>query len=276
MIYRIASGNWSTFTDEEAVTPLNFVGPAMIVIDPGKTNLAMFIASTYGSVLSYVECSGKDCDTTDYCADLRRFIQRYCEKLDIRYAGVEQAVAYEGMKYYRSQMVLTEVRANILAFFHDIYGIKAIEINNYSWKSAVLPQGYRGHSEKGSLRYFNERGQFLGVTHDVTDCFCMYLYMQERLGLKDELYCLNADVTSVGYELLIAKVGQFNVEKKFKYNRSFTVSQNIAYYLNRISYKEFSLTVPVECLSLEEIYGSTIIVDTNSIDTVEVVVARTS
>ena len=96
-------------------------------------------------------------DTTVYCEEVRQFLKQYLVNANIYFVGVEQAITKKGMEHHHSNMVLTEIRGNILNFFLDQYNVRVTEINNWSWKAGVLPKGYRGKFEKGSKKWFQDQ-----------------------------------------------------------------------------------------------------------------------
>lgn len=274
MRYRIQSGDWHSFGNPEHVIPLNYGGDVVIAIDPGKTNMAFTVGDPYGVVLSYVEISGQGCNTTEYCTDFVNFFRRflsYCHPIRI---GVEAAVSYKGMQYHVSQMVLTEIRANILQMITQVFGLAPIEINNWAWKKAILPEGFRSTSEKGSLRYLATVG-FTKATHDVTDSICMYLYLQRTMPKYKDPYCDKSESSPFPYKLIIFTEDCFVPADElwtYEYNPKFSLSENANYYVNR-THKNGYLTVPAETLSLEDIYGNTC-VSCGPSQTLKVVVSR--
>lgn len=256
MRYRINSGPWCYYSEENGVKPLEQKGHVIVTIDPGKTNMAVVVGDAYGVIYNYIEISGQGCDTTQYCTDFSNFITSYLSNVKLWAVGVEAAVSYKGMHYHRSQMVLTEVRANILQLFRVHFGKQPVEINNWAWKKAILPEGYRGTQEKGSLRFLNELG-FTGVTHDVTDCICMYMWMHKNVPAAPPPFCDESEMCFCKYstEIFASDGIPDGVEGMWDYtaNPQFSLQDNIHYYLNR-SIGNGVLRVNASMLSLEEIY----------------------
>ena len=256
MRYRINSGDWHYFSGDTEIKPLEKRGKVIVTIDPGKTNMAVVIGDAYGVIYTYVEISGKDCNTTQYCTDFSNFIERYLSNVELWAVGVEAAVSYKGMQYHRSQMVLTEIRANVLQLFRTRFGKQPVEINNWAWKKAILPDGYRGTQEKGSLRYLTELG-LTNVTHDVTDCICMYMWLHRNVPKADDPYCDESEVCFCGYTLTIFNAEDLPTMKdmwQFAANPQYSLSDNVSYYLNRTNTNGV-LTIDASALSLEEIYA---------------------
>lgn len=260
MRYRIKSGPWIEFSAGKSVTPLNYGGEVVVAIDPGKTNMALAVGDPWGVVLSYVEMSGTGCDTTEYCTDFMDFISKFLALTHPIKMGEEQAVSYKGMQYHVSQMVLTEVRANLLQMIRSHFGLSPIEINNWTWKAAILPEGYRGQKEKGSLRYLEKFG-FKGVTHDVTDVICMYMYLQRSLGDRPKPYCDHSESCAIPHCMYIYGSSSIQLPDSYwnyMYNPKFSLEDNVNYYVNR-SIGNGYLIVPASCLTLDDIYSSTCI-----------------
>ena len=275
MTYRINSGAIHEYLGRGTGPKLQRKGNFVVAIDPSKTNLAFVTGNERGVVYEWVELSGKGCDTTAYCNDLMNFMADYLSNGTVTVAGVEQAVMYEGMKYYHSQMVLTEIRANILQGFLQRFNIKIHEINNYAWKGAILPDGYRGRKEKGSLRFLAEKG-LTGITDDVSDAICIYFYLNRFVEEPEVLNCTYEEEPLYEYDYAIVP-DNFNIadlHEVFIGNGSVSLKGNAAYFLNRTNASGFAFTYPVTSLTLDDIYNGNSHVNSPTLDTVKVVVAR--
>ena len=275
MTYRIKSGAIREYFGRGTGPKLNYKGNFVVAIDPSKTNLGLVVGNDRGAVYEWVELSGKGCDTTEYCNDLMDFIEDYLSNGTIIVAGVEQAVMYKGMNYYHSQMVLTEIRANILQGFLQRFKIKIHEINNYAWKGAILPDGYRGRSEKGSLRYLKERG-LDGISDDVSDAICIYFYITRFVDEPEMLRCTYEEESLCKYSYAIVPENFVvsDLKDNFEGNGDISLKGNIAYFINRVVSNGFAFTYPVTSLTLDDIYCGNIRVDSPNLEKVKVVVAR--
>ena len=275
MTYRINSGAVHVYQGRGTGPKLNRRGNFVVAIDPSKTNLGLVVGNDRNVIYEWVELSGKDCDTTEYCNDLMDFLVDYLSNGTIIVAGVEQAVMYKGMQYYHSQMVLTEIRANILQGFLQRFNIQIHEINNYAWKGAILPDGYRGRSEKGSLRYINEKG-IKGISDDISDAICIFLYLSRFVDQPEVLHCTDEEESLFKYTYAIVPTTFVvaDLKETFGGNGKVSLKGNIAYFLNRTTLTGFAFTYPVTSLTLEDIYCGNSHVDTPNLETVKVVVAR--
>lgn len=245
------------------VRPLEYFGECMVVIDPSKTNMAVLIGDYAGNVLSVIEFSGNNRrkgpaqDTTEYCLEVRKFILEYLSNCNVTLVGVEQAVGYEGMNHYRSSLVLTEIRANILGFFRENMGVQVIEINNWSWKAGVLPAGYRSQSEKGSKRFICDTypntiwTQFFEA--DVTDVLCMYWYMLQT-GNTHNIVCQSVEQPRVNFSYYFEPARIVTNIREVVYNDVYSVMDNCHYYVNRI-FDPFCMPTPASSVPIDIIYG---------------------
>lgn len=276
MDYRIMSGQWRTYHEGQEHTKLMYGGDVVVALDPGKTNMALTVGDPYGIPISYIEITGKGCDTTDYCTDFANFIVEYLSNVNVVMFGVEAAVSYKGMEYHRSQMVLTEIRANLLQMIKTKFHLKPIEINNWSWKHAILPDGYRSQKEKGSYRYLTELGLH-GVTHDITDSICMYFYLQRtQLPKYPDPFCDRREVCIIPHKVFLFGENNFAPGDMwhYKYNPQFSLQENVNYYVNRTT-KDGYLDVKASDLTLDEIYNTTCVLSSPS-ENLKVVISRTS
>lgn len=261
--------NNSTETDwyiGSELHPLEYAGEIVLAFDPSKSNMAMVLGTPDGTILNTLEFSGNNrrrgptMDTTLYCEEVKVFLKRYLENAHLYMVGMEQTILKEGMKHYTSNQVLNEVRSNLLSFFLDTYGIKVIEINNWSWKHAVLPEGYRGQFQKGSKLYFQKFMPDSPYTHyfeaDMTDCICIYWYMISKHCANYVLMCNKSEKEFRPYTYAIYPTGCDMLEglRKVPFNDAFPIEANIAFYVNRLN-KTFVMDVPCKKIPIEMIYG---------------------
>lgn len=256
MTYRIKNGYKITMRPDTQLPILEYTGNVIVAVDPSKSNMGVVIGTDAGKLLTFIEISGTGTDTTEYCQDFKRFLKHYLQKCKIVLVGIEQAVQYKGYDYYKSQMVLTEIRAGLLAFFLEEYKIKAREINNYSWKGAILPDGYRGHKEKGSKRWLAEKG-ITDVSDDITDAICIFLYLRSFVENPEVLECTMGEQAVTHYELAIVPYDfeVSGVKQVFEANPDVDLRGNIGYFTNH-SMGTYALIAPVTLLDLETIYWS--------------------
>lgn len=250
----------------DTVKPLEYTGDVLVVFDPSKTNMAMVVGTPEGTILNTLEFSGNNrkrgpvMDTTLYCAEVRHFLTTYLSKVNLYMVAVEQAITKKGVGYHHSNMVLTEIRSNILNFFLETFGIRVIEVNNWSWKHAVLPKGYRSQSEKGSKLWFRDTMNDSPYAHyfeaDMTDCICIYWYLITKRCSNYSVYCDRYESCDTDYMYFYAPLNS-SVHKDARevtYNPRFTIKENLDFYMNRI-FSPIAMKVEIKDENLGEVYN---------------------
>lgn len=179
------------------------------------------------------------------------------------------------MNHHHSSMVLTEIRANLIDLAYSLTGQKPLEINNWAWKYAILPDGMRSQSEKGSTRFLPEIYKRYGNA-DVTDAICMYRYIIEKQCGPYVIFPNRAEKALAPYKAFLVPSGSkmASTARRFQYEKSLSLEENCTFFANR-TWERGVASVDVSSLSLEDIYGRAIgFVPSNSRETVEVVVVR--
>lgn len=265
------------FKAGQKIKPFNFCGDIVLATDPGKTNMAMAVGTPFGTQLCILQfrAPGSAYDTSDYCHDFKDFLTRYFEGCRFFYFGIEQAISKKGMNHHHSSMVLTEIRANLIDLAYSLTGQKPLEINNWAWKYAILPDGMRSQSEKGSTRFLPEIYKRYGNA-DVTDAICMYRYIIEKQCGPYVIFPNRAEKALAPYKAFLVPSGSkmASTARRFQYEKSLSLEENCAFFANR-TWEKGVASVDVSSLSLEDIYGRAMgFVPSNSRETVEVVVVR--
>lgn len=247
-----------TYHAGDKVPDFKFRGDVILTTDPGKTNMAIVIGTVFGVRLAILQfrAPGYANDNSTYCHDFKTFLKEYLKNCRVAVFAIEAAISKKGMNHHRSSMVLTEIRANLIDLAYSLTGDKAIEVNNWSWKYAILPDGMRSQTEKGSTRFLPTLyGQYGNA--DVTDSVCIYQYAVEKFGSKNYTIIPNEPETCLwSYRYLVVPTGFGKMRKarKFYWNPGLTLAENISYALNRTTENVYA-EVPVESISLEDIYG---------------------
>lgn len=253
----------------DPVKPMEYNGDVVITFDPSKTNMAMVVGTPDKTILNTIEFSGNNrrrgpvMDTTLYCQEVRSFLEVYLSKVKLYLVCVEQAILPTKKSSYHSNMVLTEIRSNILNFFLEHFNIKVVEINNWSWKFGVLPEGYRGKYEKGSKKWFLDVIPESPYAHyfeaDMTDCICIYWYVVDKFCSNYLMFCNQYEPCNIEYTYYFTPDTNVYIAdiREVKYNPKFSLQDNVGYYINRIV-GQFKLSVPVESLRYEDIYGHSV------------------
>lgn len=248
----------------DPVRALDYRGEVVVVFDPSKTNMAMLVGTPDKQILEIVEFSGNNrrrgpaMDTTLYCEEVREFLRAYLSNVKLYKVAVEQALTYKGIEYHKSNMVLTEIRSNILNYFFEMYRIKVLEINNWAWKFGVLPDGYRSKFEKGSKKWFldvcpdSPWTQFFEA--DATDVICIYWYVVDEHCKSYSLFCIQAEPCTMKYSWSILPTSfPLTSVQEVLFNKVFTIEQNLDYYMNRCT-GVISMNVPADLLEYSDIY----------------------
>lgn len=228
----------------------------IVAIDPSKSNTAMVIGDLAGTVFYIYEISGagKHRSNEDFCFLLCELLGKLLRGLNIAFFAQEKVILPKNS--YRSMVYLNEIRTNLNNFARATLGLNPLEINNSAWKSAILPDGYRGKGEKGSHRWLRERyPAFFDVSDDVTDAICIYLYVKYAYGNKVPVHCNCIESTDLPFSTALVEedcVDRARMEE-FKFNPAFSLKENAKFFVNRRATTGFSL-VPSGKINAVELY----------------------
>jgi hypothetical protein len=255
------------FSSGDNIESLQEAGDVVLVIDPSKTNMAVLIGNPFGEILSIVEFSGNNrrqgpvMDNTVYCMEVKEYLTGYLQNVKVRYIGLEQAISKKGMMQHHSNMTLTEIRGVLLNLFLEEYGQQKddVEINNWSWKAGILPDGYRSQSEKGSKRFIRDKFPNSPLCNyfeaDVTDVVCIYWYLL-KIKVRDYTIVCSKEETSLNqshigiYPKFMDSAPDL---RRFTYNNKFTLEQNAYYFSNRSKATGIS-SLSINDITIEDIY----------------------
>lgn len=292
----------SYWTIGQPTGKLNYHGEIVITFDPSKTNMAILIGTGEPlsledfyyegypkSILKTIEFSGNDRgkasppqDTTLFCEEVRHYLASYLEGARFKYVAIEQALTKRGRDTgHVTNMVLTEIRGNLLNFFLETFNVRAIEINNWSWKHAILPEGYRGQQQKGSKLFFTRNLPHSPFSFyyeaDMTDCICIYLYVVMKFCSQHVTFCSTAEPKLNEYKYAYVPVSLDTSRHyiEFAFNPKFSLEENMNYYANRTT-SNFVLLVDWNVPTLEDLYENCAVAKWESIDDdkVKVIVCR--
>lgn len=263
------------------VVPLKFYGDVIVVFDPSKTNMAMIVATPKGEHLAHIEFSGNNRrrgpvdDTSVYCYEVRQFLRQYLSCCKVYLAATEQAITKKGNRKgmafnHHTNMTLTEIRANIIGFFLETYGLRTLEINNWSWKHAILPEGFRSPFEKGSkkffVQYYPNHPLSAFFEADMTDCACILQYVVNQYCKGYTIYCSAPEEKLTDYNYTLVRP-DFDLPNAMSvlYNPNYSFELNLNYYANRML-GVFTVLTDVEFLTLDNIYGHSLNGNFNCLD----------
>lgn len=170
----------------------------VVAIDSSKSNSAFTVGDTHCQILDYYEFNGandgtSETDTLNLCVKQREALKIIFQGSKPKLVGIENIVTKvtpggrTGMTEHMSRFKITAVFMSFISFFQDNFGVTPVLVNNWSWKSAVLPEKYRSKQyEKGSLAYFKDIGsKYANCTDDVTDSICIFQYLCKTNGMTD-------------------------------------------------------------------------------------------
>jgi hypothetical protein len=163
----------------------------LIAIDSSKSNSAIVVGDVNGNVLDDYEISGKgsETDVYDLCAVARKQLRSLFQGAEILMVGIEDIITKKsetskngksgGLNYHESRYKITAIFDNFIFLFEDSFGVRPKRINNWEWKSHILPEEYRKQTHhKGSKDWFDDlNNRWSGRKDDVTDAVCIYTYL---------------------------------------------------------------------------------------------------
>lgn len=278
--------SFNNWTLGQHVNAMQYAGDVVVVFDPSKSNMAMVVGTPDGTILNTIEFSGNNrkrgpaMDTTLYCEEVRSFLKVYLSNVKLFCVAVEQAITPKNGGFHHSNMVLTEIRGNLLNFFLDTFGISVIEINNWSWKHAILPEGYRSPYEKGSKKWFvhtNPDSPYSKYFEaDMTDCICIFWYVVSTKCSTYKCYCDRAELCLSEYTYFYTPIENNITDDMTEaaYNNRFSLTENLNYYANRmLGY--FYMKIPIDIVEVPDVYTKTVSYEYSNLQDSEVkVVAR--
>jgi hypothetical protein len=239
----------------------------VIAIDSSKSNSAIVVGDAYGNVLDDYEISGagSETDVYDLCAITRTQLKSLFCGADILMVGIEDIITkkekgYKGIEIHQSRYKITAVFDNFIFLFEEFFGIRPRRINNWDWKTGILPEEYRKRNhDKGSKDWFNDMGnRWSGRKDDVTDAVCIFMYLFKINKIKTTYTLKETSPTSVKYNIAImpVRVAIPNGAKEFVIENSDSLEHNIATIANNISQGQLGvLKVKTESIPIEWIYS---------------------
>lgn len=244
------------FSRGDYVAPLEIEEQVLVVTDPSKQNMALLVGGLFGDAKVIYEFSGKDefgkaIDTVRYCIELREFMVKLLCKCRILEFSQEEAIDKkdkQGLEFFQTSLVLRDVRAFSIVAAVDLTNKEPHFINNWIWKTDVLPDGYRSQKEKGSQRFLVDYygPQYATYSNDVTDVICMYMHRKKALSKGQLVECVRQEEKQAEYRYYITDISNVkSTMKKFKYNNSFSLTDNLNYFTNRVKgagYAELDLS----------------------------------
>ena len=251
-------------------TPL-FEGESIFVaIDSSKRNSAFAVGNLSRKVLHYVEFDGKDDGTSErdtlvLCLKQRQALSKLFQGANVKVVGIEDIVTKhkvgtrDGMTEHTSRFKITAVFMSFISFFQDTFGITPELVNNWLWKSTVLPEEFRKDTyKKGSLAYFKAIDSiYQNCSDDVTDALCILEFLYREHHIENIQEIKEPEIKTCDYDIfLVPSDKQFKHKVVvYRFNPSLALEQNATVMCNGIKENEIAVArVGIQSLSLREIY----------------------
>lgn len=248
----------------------------IIAIDSSKTNSCVTVANEYGLRLDDYELRGdpKD-DVLDQCKWERQCLYKIFEHSTPFIVGIEDIITKKesgktadgksyakysgGIEHHMSRYKITAVFMSFIIFFQDTFDITPELVNNWLWKSNVLPEEYRTREHnKGSLDWHRDRGTKLANrTDDVTDCDCILEFLKKEHGITgDQRISDVKEICSYNYNVaLYSEAADIGGAQKYVDNEAARVEDKIAYMVNHTdSHTVACCLVDIKAFAPRQIY----------------------
>lgn len=238
----------------------------IIAIDSSKSNTAMIVGTPKGRVLDDYELSGagSDVDVYDFCKVMRQQLRVLFLDADILFIGIEDIITkksdgYKGLEIHQSRAKITAVFDNFFFLFQDYFNIKPEPINNWLWKSTILPDTYRSRDhKKGSKDWLRDMGSPYGSRKDdVTDAYCIFQFIIKTYKFRVKDVVETTCPTNKNY---IYTIFPENVDlpgaRWYEIKNNDTLEHNITAVADRCTEEEVALFKwPIEKIPLDIIYS---------------------
>lgn len=251
-------------------TPLFEGENIFVAIDSSKRNSAFAVGNLSRKVLHYVEFDGKDDGTSErdtlvLCLKQRQALSKLFQGANVKVVGIEDIVTKhkvgtrDGMTEHTSRFKITAVFMSFISFFQDTFGITPELVNNWLWKSTVLPEEFRKDTyRKGSLAYFKAIGSiYQNCSDDVTDALCILEFLYREHHIENIQEIKEPELKTCDYDIfLVPSDKQFKHKVVlYRFNPSLALEQNATVMCNGIKENEIAVAmVGIQNLSLREIY----------------------
>lgn len=254
-----------------------YVGRDIIVaIDSSKTDSAFFVADKFGNILNdYDICGLKSDDIYWQTYEQRKFLKTLFSGSNIILGGIEDVITKKtygsgdkeksyrvsrGMEEHQSRLKITLVYASFISVFQDCFDYTLEPVNNWSWKTEILPEEYRTRDHhKGSQDWHNDmHTAYAGRNDNITDAWCILQYLLKKHNISRVVPVSNdvEDMKQCKYSLLSSKTNMAG-HIEYRYNASLSIEQNIAFLSNRLKDTKVAnfFRVPISALNIKDIYA---------------------
>lgn len=243
----------------------------IIAIDSSKTNTGITVGDKYGRELDVFDINGSKDGTSEQdvlllCQKQRKALYEILYGSKPIIVGIENIITKKygdrisGIDVHESRFKITSIFMSFIFLFQDKFNITPELVNNWTWKSTVLPQEFRTKEHhKGSLDYFKAIGSpYRAYTDDATDSVCIFRYLCKEHNVKENgIEISEPEVMGQSHCIKIVSVKRevTSVYIKFIYNKILSLEQNCIVIANTIKQKELGYAdVDTEDIKLEDIY----------------------
>lgn len=239
----------------------------LVSIDSSKSDTAMFVWDEYGHPLDDYEIigAGSDIGVYDLCWRTRIELQKLFSGANILRVGIEDIITkkeagYKGIEIHQSRYKITAVFDNLVFFFQIFHNQTPRMINNWSWKSSVLPEDLRKKDvKKGSTEYCKRLGnRWAGRNDNVTDAYCigLYLLMSEKIESVYYLEYTEPGRVKYDYGIFPESFPLPSGSKNFIIKNNDTLQHNIETIANKVvTGQPGCVKADISLLSLEDVYS---------------------
>lgn len=240
----------------------------MIAIDSSKTNSCMTVSDEFGKRLNDYELCGepKD-DVLMQCQWERKCLSTILAESVPIIVGIEDIITKKedgkfsaGIETHQSRFKITAIFMSFICFFQDMFNVTPELVNNWAWKSTVLPEQYRTKEHyKGSLDWHKDRGTPLANRNDnVTDSDCIMEYLKIIHGVTkiDKISDVIENTTNY-YQLAICS-GKYDVGgiREFKDSKLLTIKDKASYVANRLEIGEIAyVRIDIYSCTPQQVYS---------------------
>lgn len=242
----------------------------LVSVDSSKSNTAIWTWDEYGFPLDYYEIAGagSSVDVYDLCWQTRTELQKLFMGANVLKVGIEDIITknekgYKGLEIHQSRYKITAVFDNLIFFFQMFHNQTPRRINNWDWKSHVLPEEYRTREHsKGSKDWLTSLNPiWASRKDDVSDAYCIGLFLIMTENIQSFYPLEHTEPSTHLYEYGIFPI-DFPVPtnaKKFVVKNDDTLLHNIETVSNHISDGQpGSFTLSMDKLSIEDVYSDAV------------------
>lgn len=247
-----------------AVQPLAYNSKVAVGFDQSKRGWGVSVIAADHSILAILEFGANGDSTTELCRNVRAYLTEFFASVIVEGVCIEEPITPSGHKLnYNTTLVLMEIFFAAKEIAASLTGDedKVHLYNNWSWKSGILPAGYRQKGTKGSLPFLEKEKGIRGLTDNESDAICLAWYglKKKHIDMLD-VYPLSAEIATYSYKAKLAGAARAWKGDTFLYNYELSLKRNIAYIVNRYGTPHACVIDPSR-LTLVDVYDHKLDID---------------